>query len=148
MSHQVSCPLPPRPTGPECLSVGPQPPRPIHGPRLAGRGSVPRPCFHPSPARLHSGRNFTPAESGQAPSAGAGWVAGLGQGARGAGGVGVRGPGASRAALPYKGPSRHRRRAGAGRTAAAAAAAIGSGAPSGDWARRCSFALKVPIWRR
>lgn len=59
------------------------------------------------------------------------------------------GPGASRAALPYKGPSRLRRRAGAGRTAAAAAAAaIGSGAPSGDWARRCSFALKVPIWRR
>nr|XP_035147441.2 mesoderm induction early response protein 3 isoform X2 [Callithrix jacchus] len=72
-------------------------------------------------------------------AAGAGVARGAGRGGR------ASGPGASRAALPYKGPCRLRRREGAGRTAAAAAAAtaIGSGAPSRDWARRCSFALKA-----
>lgn len=107
--------------------------------------------FPSVPVRLQFGRNFTTAKKGKAGESGCGstgpqWARGA---ARGAGrGVLTSGPGVSRAALPYKGPSRLRRRAGAGRTAAAAAAAIGSGAPSGDWARRCSFALKVPIWRR
>lgn len=35
-------------------------------PRLAGRGSVPRPCFHPYPACLRFSMNFTPAERGRA----------------------------------------------------------------------------------